>query len=261
MQTSITNNPYLQNNQQLVKNIYNSKKKLSKRPKKYPCPFKNCTKRFTSHGHLKPHILIHGNKKTYTCNICDKNLKNMRSLWQHKKIHEDKKFTCLTCNIPFVYKKNLERHNKSKTHIKKINNINDTEYNCRYCIQIFNSKRKLIQHYSKDHSSARPFQCNACDKTYPHEASMRRHYRKTHENKDNPSKLLDNTIPDIKLDINDDTMPCIKQVMEEEDNIFDIKTDFDENILFSLEELTKKEKFFSLRTDSDDEDIGLLLND
>jgi uncharacterized Zn-finger protein len=252
MQASITNNPNLQNNQQPVENIYNSKEKLSKKPKKYPCTFKNCTKRFTSLGHLKPHILTH-KKKTSTCNICNKTLKNTHSLWNHKKIHGDKKFICLPCNIPFISKTHLERHNKSKTHIKKINNINNTEYNCRYCIQILDSKNKLIQHYSKYHSSARPFKCYSCDKTYPHESSMRRHYRKTHENKDNPSKLLD---------IDNDTLLCIEQVLKE-DNIFVRKIDFDENIFFSLEELAKKEEenFFNLETNSNNEDIGALFGD
>jgi uncharacterized Zn-finger protein len=253
MQTSITNNPYLQNNQQPVNTIDSNNKEVNNNLKKYMCTFKGCTKSFNFPSWLRNHIVGHENERRYTCNICDKKFNQETILKRHKKIHQGKKFICLTCNIEFNRSSNLKRHKTLKIHTDNV------KYNCRYCKQIFNIKRKLHQHYSKDHSLAKPFQCNACDKSYTAESSMKMHYKNTHKNKDAP--LLDNTIPDIKLDINDDTMPCIKQVMEEEDNIFDIKTDFDENILFSLEELTKKEKFFSLRTDSDDEDIGLLLND
>jgi KRAB domain-containing zinc finger protein len=69
------------------------------------------------------HLSTHDNKRTRSCDTCGKRFNTKRQLNQHEKTHEDKKFICYICDRSFICLKYLSAHNRTKLHIRKIENI------------------------------------------------------------------------------------------------------------------------------------------
>ena len=52
---------------------------------------------------------------------------------------------------------------------------------CGLCQKLFNSKKDLTIHVTKDHHSGKTFNCDQCELSYSSQANLRRHLKAIHE--------------------------------------------------------------------------------
>lgn len=101
-----------------------------------------------------------GKKRSYICNICDKNFTKQFSLNRHMQLHTgEKPHKCPTCRKAFIQKTDMERH--ETTHSDVLNFL------CNFsgCDKKFKTKKNLTCHLVT-HNTDRPFKCQHCDKAF-----------------------------------------------------------------------------------------------
>ena len=78
-----------------------------------------CGRIFTYKSVLKVHMATHSDEKPYKCSICtpdkQKCFKRKDNLYQHMKVHNEKKYSCNVCEQKFRTLENLKRHRQSHT--------------------------------------------------------------------------------------------------------------------------------------------------
>ena len=75
--------------------------------------------------------------KFYSCKTCEKILPTYTSLYQHERIHKEKKHSCTFCKKMFLYK-NLDGHLKTHT--------NEKNFDCSFCDMKFILKKNKNLH-------------------------------------------------------------------------------------------------------------------
>lgn len=91
------------------------------------------------------HKLIHGDVKSFICNVCNKGFKNCKQLRNHKITHRDK--------------------SEKLTHI------------CEICSKSFADRRQLKVHMDVVHKKIRPFLCSYCGYKGSSRSSLKMHIR------------------------------------------------------------------------------------
>uniref|UniRef100_UPI0037E74506 zinc finger protein 345-like n=1 Tax=Semicossyphus pulcher TaxID=241346 RepID=UPI0037E74506 len=118
-------------------------------PRKYLCP--SCGRLFRHMGRLRAHMLTHAPEQSYTCACCGKTLENWKKLWQHQRIHRQKRgrFTCPQCGKGFrfvePYKQHMSEHPEFQwvqVRPKKVS----LPYQCEQCRCSFRSLDLLFNH-------------------------------------------------------------------------------------------------------------------
>ncbi|XP_061163813.1 zinc finger protein 91-like [Saccostrea echinata] len=131
---------------------------------------KLCEKVFSSHQHLKRHMLSHKNSKLI-CDVCGKMYKSTRTLKKHKKLHsigyEIPELECIHCKKSFTSKTSLENHIETQHAGKK------SAFLCPTCGKVFTRKYSLKQHQLV-HTGSR-LVCDVCQKSFSSESSLRDH--------------------------------------------------------------------------------------
>ena len=72
-------------------------------PKRFKCTFENCSKDFSTSGHLTRHAKIHTGEKTHVCPLlgCDSRFSRKDNMMQHFTAHKKK---MVQCDEPLVFK-------------------------------------------------------------------------------------------------------------------------------------------------------------
>ncbi|XP_068425210.1 zinc finger protein 184-like isoform X2 [Clinocottus analis] len=126
-------------------------------PNKYLCP--SCGRLFRHMGRLRAHMLTHASGQSYTCSTCGKTLGNWKKLWQHQRVHRQRRgrFTCPQCDRGFrfahSYKKHMSEHPEFQwiqVRPKKV----FLPYQCEQCRCSFQTLDLLFSH-QLCHSSTR----------------------------------------------------------------------------------------------------------
>jgi KRAB domain-containing zinc finger protein len=96
---------------------------------------------------LKRHKLTHSDQRSHKCLVCPAAFKNVYSLGQHNRIHEDRKYECHYCQKKFRNVENLKLHFASHKELKFLR-----KYQCPMCDKTFAIKRDRERHM-KSHVS------------------------------------------------------------------------------------------------------------
>jgi len=125
-------------------------------------------------GNLKRHQEMIHEEKTEMCFICGKDFKN---LYNHmRSVHKDEGVT-VSCNIchktmkPYALPGHIEQYHE--------------HYMCTICNKLFSAKRKLCDHYSKEHQvfsvPGEKYACHVCKKAYKTMEEIQRHLKEEHK--------------------------------------------------------------------------------
>lgn len=108
-----------------------------------------------------------GNRRPYTCEICNKSFLQRGHITRHIRIHTcEKPFTCEICNKGFSRNENL------KTHVNT--HIGYKPYKCDICSKDFSQKGHLAGHI-RTHMVERPYKCEVCNKTFVLSQNLKTH--------------------------------------------------------------------------------------
>lgn len=97
----------------LEKKVPSHECKIPLHPKRHYCSWAQCSKTFSSTGHLRDHILMHTQEKPYPCPWvgCNKYFSKKSSVVVHLRIHTgEKPYTCSTCNKCFKNRREFNKH-------------------------------------------------------------------------------------------------------------------------------------------------------
>ena len=193
-----------------------------KKDKKFLCP--ECPSRFSSNADLKIHTQsVHEGLKPFQCCFCGKTFSRKRNWNRHiESVHEGKgnkeHLKCTLCILEFsdlaAFKDHVVSvHDGQKPHLCSLCNksyflerslrvhydrIHDetkkhkkSEYLCKICNMIFDSKLKLGKHKVADHGEKKPYPCTACQEAYFVLANLKQHVASVHEGKRYDCTLCD----------------------------------------------------------------------
>lgn len=110
--------------------------------------------------YLEDHLLIHSGK-LHTCNVCNKNFANSRSLLGHSRIHTGSSIN----EFPLT---------QSVHQLKNINSAGEKRYKCEICQRAFTESSTRSKHMAT-HSTEHPFKCELCDKQFSRKSNLQRH--------------------------------------------------------------------------------------
>ncbi|XP_047477826.1 zinc finger protein 59-like [Penaeus chinensis] len=115
-------------------------------------------------------------RRPFTCKICFHSFKRKHHLKGHLAVHSNvKSFECPQCSKRFSFGYGLKRH--SKIHAKDAG-YETRPFECHICTQRFKMKQHLKLHMLV-HCEAEPLECPQCSKMFSRKATLHRHI-KTH---------------------------------------------------------------------------------
>ncbi|XP_041635202.1 zinc finger protein 491-like isoform X2 [Cheilinus undulatus] len=124
-----------------------------------------CGEQSESVEELKTHLESH--RKTYSCDICGKNLLTFLSLRRHAILHTgEKPYQCDVCSKTFASASALRNH--------RWEHVEDKPHKCEVCGRTFAFKPQLRIH-SRIHTGEKPYICDLCGKDVTNFRSLSRH--------------------------------------------------------------------------------------
>ena len=148
----------------------------SKKPKAInsvapPCEDQMCNTGFKVKGDLARHTETHGTKRSFKCDICDREFVRLYCLKRHAKTHTgERPFLCDVCGKAFIQKNDLIKHKRIHT--------GERPFQCDVCKSTFISTDGLEKH-KRIHTGKRPFSCDECKKAFSHKSNLIKH-KKVH---------------------------------------------------------------------------------
>lgn len=141
-----------------------------KEPEKVLKQCDQCGKSYPK-GYFKIHLLIHGEKRAYSCDYCPKKFKvrcslNSHVLWKHQRTRNHK---CNICNATFI------SASSKSTHVRK-HHLKEKKHSCDSCGKCFFSKSEIERHMLT-HTGVKNFHCHMCDKSYQTRYGLNVHLR------------------------------------------------------------------------------------
>lgn len=129
----------------------------------FHCPC--CELEFDSQNDLSKHMNENGDEYKIQCKLCEKMQKNCYALKRHNTLHS-KDFKCAICESTFSRKFSYDLH------MRKMHE-NDVPQECKVCGVIL-YKHSYRTHMMR-HEGKKVYQCEECNKEYPHASSYFRH--------------------------------------------------------------------------------------
>uniref|UniRef100_A0A1B0GF66 C2H2-type domain-containing protein n=1 Tax=Glossina morsitans morsitans TaxID=37546 RepID=A0A1B0GF66_GLOMM len=119
-------------------------------------------------------------RKSYVCEVCNKEFGGNTDLKRHQLIHSDEKpFKCEQCGKCYRQAINLKNH-ITTAHARK------KQYSCDQCPKTFALKERLKLHM-RLHSGEKPYACSQCDKRFARGGQLHQHTVSHHQ--DAPKKF------------------------------------------------------------------------
>ena len=152
----------------------------------------NYTYKFQLKTTLVKHIKdVHEIDYKFQCSSCNKKFKNARKLWEHKRIHKEKKVNfCHFDNCEFS--SNLKRN--LIDHVEKFHE-GMAKFSCSFCDRTFHTMGKLTDHNKNIHTKEGKghrsiFPCHKCEYTSFQKSMLSAHIASKHKEID--SMEIDN---------------------------------------------------------------------
>jgi len=92
---------------------------------------------------------------------------------------EIKIYDCSICEEKYVSVRGLAKHESTK-HGMQISKI---DKKCPVCLEAFESRTKMMKHYTSSHPESKIYNCSLCDEHYLNVKGLQKHIFRTHERK------------------------------------------------------------------------------
>ncbi|KAH9383046.1 hypothetical protein HPB48_023768 [Haemaphysalis longicornis] len=126
------------------------------------------------------HVVGHTNRKSYSCEQCQKSFRRREYLDNHLKTHNstERPLQCSDCGLSFSKRANLNRHLKSQ-HRAAAGDDEAKGNECATCGKHFARADSLARH-AVVHTGERRFECTTCCKKFSYATSLREHEKNMH---------------------------------------------------------------------------------
>ncbi|XP_061713738.1 zinc finger protein 454-like [Cydia pomonella] len=122
---------------------------------------KLCPKFFyTVHGRNKHHHNIHSGISKSICDICNKEVKDLKGHIKMMHNRESLPHGCVSCERRFTCRSALDKH------MAKHVGVPELPYECDICKRRFRFKNNVSKHIRKCHLNEKNYQCQICSKTF-----------------------------------------------------------------------------------------------
>ncbi|KAK7505628.1 hypothetical protein BaRGS_00002899 [Batillaria attramentaria] len=108
----------------------------------------------------------------FQCKICSMSFATSTKMYNHRRLHQDKIYTCHLCGFKTRYKSNLN------THIRTHNDARP--FQCDICQKTFKHKQLLKDHKNLHGGDAAQHKCEICGKGLTRRENLRNHYKIMH---------------------------------------------------------------------------------
>uniref|UniRef100_A0ABD2XL31 C2H2-type domain-containing protein n=1 Tax=Trichogramma kaykai TaxID=54128 RepID=A0ABD2XL31_9HYME len=125
---------------------------------------------------IKHQNTVHGFRKNYRCNRCERKFGQIWSmLWHQKIVHGSRKdYSCDKCEKSFSNQSNLTKH------LKRVHE-GHKDHACDKCEKNFGQKSELIIHQRAVHEGRKDFECDMCESKFGIKSNLFKHQRIVHE--------------------------------------------------------------------------------
>lgn len=166
-----------------LSNLFQHLEACKKLEKIFECSI--CGKQCRDRKNIRQHLIIHLDKRPFTCTPCNFSFKRRWQLRKHNetvhKKEKSKKFLCKICSWVGKSKEKLEAHKRLC-----VTNV----FQCDICKKMYGAKSSLEYHMTA-HSSERPFPCDLCDARFKHKRNVLKHILSVHKGQ-KPAKKVEN---------------------------------------------------------------------
>lgn len=142
-----------------------------------------CSKEFRTSREVYLHSFVHTEDRPVKCpnSDCQKSFKTTGDLHKHQAVHTAEILVCSVCDKGFKGERSLKKHQKKhdrKTlrYDKKAAKSEGSDiHQCNDCSKIFANIFRLNRHKESVHAKSRPFLCDICQKGYKSKDEIRKH--------------------------------------------------------------------------------------
>ncbi|KAK7505629.1 hypothetical protein BaRGS_00002900 [Batillaria attramentaria] len=114
--------------------------------------------------------------REFQCNVCSLTFSTKSKMYNHKRQHEDKSYTCHICGYKTRFKSNLNTHISTHTDVRP--------FQCEICQKTFKLKSALRNHSNLHGGDAAQFKCDICGKGLTRKRHLAYHYKVMHPEAD-----------------------------------------------------------------------------